>query len=97
MTSEEDLLTYRLLDEVLSLCHQNKWPVIAVSLEVEGERFEKLKSLFEARDVHLMRMPSQEERPDLFYEVDGHWNTRGHAYVADLIVRELNKLDPAAL
>ena len=95
-TSNEDLLTYRLLEEVISLCNQEHWPVIAVCLGMEGERLAKLKRLFNERDILMMRIPNHEERPDLYYEVDGHWNARGHSFVADLILQEL-KLDSAEL
>ena len=44
----------------------------------------------------MMRIPNEEERPDLYYEVDGHWNAQGHSFVADLILSEI-KFEDAEL
>jgi hypothetical protein len=95
-TSNEDLLTYRLLEEVISVCDQQRWPVIVIYHGIEGERLAKLKSIFKERDILMMRIPNQDERSDLYYEIDGHWNARGHSFVADLILNEL-KLDSGEL
>ena len=90
-TVEEDTLTYRLLEEVISLCNQGHWPVIAISIGIEGLRFSRLERIFNEKGVTLIKIPNHEERPDLYYEVDGHWNKRGHSFAAELIMEELRE------
>ncbi|HLE25555.1 MAG TPA: SGNH/GDSL hydrolase family protein [Thermodesulfobacteriota bacterium] len=85
----EERLTFRLWQEVLEICKQNNWPVLAIIVYINGNRLTKLENLLKRYNVESLRVPEYEDRPDLYYKVDGHWNALGHAYVAELVVKSL--------
>lgn len=89
--SRQDLLTIRLLEETLLLSNRNRWPIVVLSVDIENQRLAALQEVCERYDVDLLPVASKEQRPDLYYAVDDHWNTGGHAHVADLVTDWLKK------
>ena len=85
-TLREDLLLLRLLDEVLTICEHNGWPLLAVLVDNPDERLEKLEAFLSARGVVTVVIPPKRDRPDLYYITDGHWNAAGHRFAADRIL-----------
>lgn len=75
-------LTYRLLGEVLALAQSEGWLLVAISVEIEGERLTEVERIFARFQVPLIALPGKAERPELYYVVDGHWNARGHVEAA---------------
>ena len=55
----------------------------------------QLEGLFASRGVTLLRLPGKQDRPDLYYRVDGHWNAAGHRHVAETLLPVLS--DPSRL
>ncbi len=88
-TSPMDVLTYRLVEKTLRHAADRAWPVIAVMAHFEGERAERMRRLLERYGAHTIRVPMRRERPDLYYEVDAHWNEAGHVFVAERIANHL--------
>lgn len=88
-TADTDVLTYRLVQETLNLCRQNAWPVLALEVGIAGPRLSALRKVFGERDVTLIEIPFRPARPDLYYRIDGHWNVRGHQWVADTVYQQL--------
>jgi hypothetical protein len=84
-----DELTYRLVERAIELCQDQGWPVLGLSVGIEGERLDRMRRLFEARGVKLLETPSREAHPELHYSTDGHWNGEGHAYVARMLMEAL--------
>ncbi len=37
-------------------------------------------------NVQHIITPSIKKRPDLFYTIDGHWNAKGHEFVAGQVL-----------
>ena len=89
---DSDELTYRILDEVISICRQENWPMLAISVGIRGQRAVEIIRQLRAADIPTITTPGRDERPDLFYEIDGHWNPAGHALIADLVLSELASL-----
>jgi len=85
----DDALTFALVDAILALAEAQAWPVFGLSVDIEGERAARLQEIFAARDVPLLFVPSKADRPDLYFEIDGHWRPEGHRFVADLVLRQL--------
>jgi lysophospholipase L1-like esterase len=81
-----DELTYRVLEAALSICQRHGWPVLAVLVEIDGPRLERLQALFRSRQVTIVQAPAKKVRPDLYYRVDGHWNASGHRHVAERLL-----------
>jgi len=86
---DKDDLTYRLLEEVISICNSEHWPMLVLIVGIDGQRLKKLQLLLEEEKVLSLRVPGLKDRPDLYYMTDGHWNKKGHSYVAELIMRKL--------
>lgn len=89
-------LTYRLVDRAIEICQEHGWPVLGLSVGLQGSRIERMRRIFADRGVTLLEAPNRESRPDLYYRVDGHWNAKGHAYVAQLLLGEMRQVDAAA-
>jgi len=89
----KDQLTFRLLEEVLTLCNNEGWPVLALIVDMNGERLTELERILWLHAVPIIKVPGQHERPDLYYPIDRHWKASGHAFVATLIVEHLLALD----
>jgi lysophospholipase L1-like esterase len=87
--SSNDQLTYALLEESIHLCKERHWPVIALVIGIEGERLAEIERRLAGADISSIRFPSKPERPDLYYEVDGHWNTHGQALAAEMLLKEV--------
>lgn len=90
-----DALTLALIARAIEICQRNGWPVLGLSVEVTGARLVQLEGLFASRGVTLLRLPGKQDRPDLYYRVDGHWNAAGHRHVAETLLPVLS--DPSRL
>jgi hypothetical protein len=82
----EDPLLLRLMEEVLAICKQHDWPVLAVLADMGEARQESLEMFFDAHGVPTIVIPAKVQRSDLYYEFDGHWNASGHRFTADRIL-----------
>ena len=89
-TAADNDLTLRLWEEALRICHEAGWPVVGIAVEFAGPHLVQLRGILERYDARLIVAPTKEQRPDLYYEIDGHWNPLGHAFVAQMLQRELN-------
>jgi GDSL-like lipase/acylhydrolase family protein len=89
-SATDDELTYRLWEEALRICHDGAWPVVGIAVEIVGEQLTRLQRMLDAYKAPLIVVPSKQQRPDLYYALDGHWNATGHAYVAQTLERTLN-------
>ncbi len=92
-STESDALTYALIERSLEICQDRGWPVVLLTEKFGGERLSELKRLCERRGVPLLPVPLRSERPDLYYQVDGHWNAAGQAYVAQKLLEQLASAD----
>jgi hypothetical protein len=88
-SDESDELTYALIDRAISLCEGQGWPVLGLSVGIEGDRLERMKKVFGKHRATLLEAPSKAAHPELYYQIDGHWNAMGHARVAEMIADEI--------
>lgn len=91
INSERDQLTYRILEEAMIVCKSEDWPILALIIGIDGQRLEKLRRLFEQRDIPAIIIPDKKKRPDLYYENDGHWNAKGQLLASELTMQELQR------
>jgi hypothetical protein len=87
-----DRLTYRIIEEIMILCRDHSWPLLIVSIDIEGQRQEALTALCAAYGVRLLSFPSREKVPDWYYPVEGHWTPKGHRLAAEEIFPEVRRL-----
>ena len=92
VTAAEHDLTLRLWEEALTICQEAGWPVLGIAVEFAGPDLVRLRGILERYNGRILVVPTKEERPDLYYAIDGHWNPRGHALVAQMLERELNRI-----
>lgn len=85
----QDALTLAMLQLAVEICQAEQWGVVAVTVGLSPARHEAVRAIFAERGVLIVDTPSKSERPDLYYEVDGHWNARGHAVVAARVLAVL--------
>lgn len=89
--SEEELvrtdqLTFRMIDEVLNICAKEGWETFMLSVGISGRRLKSVEEIAKHHQVPLIKTPDMSERPELFYEIDGHWNAKGHQFVANQVL-----------
>ena len=84
-----DLLTYRILEEIFATCNQRQWPLVVLSVGIEGQRIESIRTLMQKHRVPYIIVPFVRERPELYYKTDWHWNAQGHQFVASQILDAL--------
>ena len=92
--ARQERLTVRIIEEVLEICRQRGWPVIAMSTEADAwlyrdGQLDRLRAVFDSFGVPLIEMPSKRERPELYYVDDPHWPAEGHEWVADFLYERL--------
>lgn len=82
-------LLLRLFNETLELCDQQGREVIALLLVgVDGQRYDDLHAITKARDIPIIQVPDKKQRPDLYFEIDGHWNAAGHQVASEKLLEE---------
>jgi len=77
---------------VLTISREQGWQILAVLVDIPDERLAKMAKFFSVRDVLTVVIPPKQDRPDLYYKVDGHWNASGHRFTADRILEAMEKL-----
>lgn len=76
-------LTGALLAGAIERARARGWFVLGLLVGMEGERRHTVEAVFDAWAVPWVRVPSKPEAPELYYEIDDHWNRRGHEVAAD--------------
>ncbi|MBX2992376.1 MAG: SGNH/GDSL hydrolase family protein [Bacteroidetes bacterium] len=89
-------LTYRLIHEIVALCERNGWPVVLVSADLNEHQLDELASVVAEYKTPILRIPSKDTHPELYFEIDGHWNAKGHEYVAYQVSEYLKAYDFAS-
>lgn len=64
---------------------------LAVGCAMDPDDQRELAALLEGLGVTLLAIPTKEERPDLYYRIDGHWRAAGHGLAAERIWAELQR------
>jgi hypothetical protein len=90
-TLHEEQLLFRLLEEVLGICENQEWQVLAVLADIPGKRLKMMEDFFSVRKVLTVVIPTKRDRPDLYYKVDGHWNASGHRFTSGKILDAFEK------
>lgn len=89
-----DRLTARLIAEAVMICQKKGYPMFAILVGLEGrQRFVRVKAIFQSQQVPIYVAPTKKERPDLYYKIDGHWNSGGHAFIAQAVFDQLQSLN----
>ena len=78
-------LTRALLAAAIERCQASGWPVMGVLIGMEGPRRDAVVEVFDAWGVPWVRVPSKEEAPDLYFELDAHLNVEGHRLAAERV------------
>ena len=86
-------LTYRLLEEALEICERKGFPVLAMLVGLQGDILVEVRDLFENRGIGTVAIPTKVGRPDLYYEIDGHWNAAGHKFATNALFQRISSLD----
>ena len=94
--SPAEELTFALIEEALTITTDRDWPTLVVSVVSSPRQNEELAARCKKHGIDLVLIPDRPEHPDLYYEVDHHWNKAGHQYVAqtitDVIIEKLTPL-----
>ena len=74
-----------MVEQSLAICRARGWPVAMISVRIGDSRFDEIQRMCERLGATLIDIRNRESRPDLYYEIDSHWNPAGHRFMADLI------------
>ena len=85
----KELLTLALIERSFQLCAENGWPIEVLSVAVGDRMLPRLRALCERYGATLFEVPRRADRPDLYFETDGHWNAAGHQFVSEHLVRAI--------
>lgn len=83
-------LTLAMVERAIELCRRLDLPHVLLITEVSGDELDRLKVLSE----HTLEIPSKVKAPELYYEIDGHWNRAGHIRAANKLIEYLRKTFP---
>lgn len=78
-------LTMRLLGEALERCAEGDWPALVITIGFPPEHTAPIDELCRGSGATHLALPGKSERPDLYYETDGHWRAAGHLDAAERI------------
>lgn len=88
-TPPDETLTLEMVKRSIELCEENQWPVLLVITEVTENQLQSLQNL----PVETLVLPNKSSAPEFFFQIDGHWNTKGHAMAAQQIVQRIKEDD----
>ena len=89
---DNDDLTYRLWEEIIRTCQQEHWPLVGIAVEVPERHVVQLRQILDKYQATIIIVPSKQQRPDLYYRIDGHWNPTGHSYVTQILLPEVTRV-----
>ncbi len=84
-----DRLTLALVEESVKICRENHWPVMVLLTDVAEPRAGWLREAALGLGAVVVEIPEKAVRPDLYFELDGHWTREGHVYTAERILERL--------
>lgn len=85
-------LTYRIVEEIIAECTMRSWPVIVMTFDLPEEDVVPFAVISGRYGARLLRIPTPHERPDLYYQIDGHMNVRGNRFVASLLIQMIDEM-----
>jgi len=94
VSQPSDALTYRIVGQAFQICKRNGWPAILLTIGTRGERLRRLQDLARSMDIPVLVTPLKDDRPDLYYHIDGHWNAAGHRYASTMVLDALARILP---
>jgi hypothetical protein len=75
-------LSLAIWTEIVRICEQHHWPLLVLTVDFKPAHEERVRRFFHDRDAPVVTAPSKDERPDLYYRIDGHWNREGHRFIS---------------
>lgn len=85
-------LSLQIWDEIIRICDEHSWPLLVMLVEFKNPQLGQTRSLFEVRGIPVLEAPSKTARSELYYRIDGHWNRKGHRFIAGQVVESI-KID----
>ncbi len=79
--------------KIVDVGREAGWQQIVVLADVSEPRLSALIGFFGNREIPTVVIPTKEQRPDLYFVTDGHWNKAGQAYAAERVLEALDELE----
>ena len=87
-----DALTVKLVEAAIRRCQREGWPVILMSVGLPGPQQLAIRQMAESLRAPILELPSKQQRPDLYFQIDGHWNTKGNVDAANQLQARIDEL-----
>jgi GDSL-like Lipase/Acylhydrolase family len=85
-------LTPRIVEAAIRECQRQGWPVVLLSVGLQGPQRASMRALAQATRTPFLETPAKAERPELYFQIDGHWNAQGNADTAQRLLQLLDEL-----
>jgi lysophospholipase L1-like esterase len=88
-TAVADELTFHILEQAIAMCEDKGWSTVGLAVGLSPSHLVGVQRVFARHGSAVVIVPSKADRPDLYYKIDGHWRSTGHAFVADRLIEAL--------
>lgn len=86
-------LMLALQGEIVRTVRERGWPLLVVLAGLSERRLTLLEDFFRERAIPSVSIPAKNKRPDLYFEIDGHWNPAGQLFAAERVLAALEPFE----
>ena len=75
----------------MKLLERKNTEITILLVDLFPDNLAALQSFFHAREIEPVVISGRTTRPDLYYDIDFHWNAMGHEHASSKVWEEMTK------